>query len=151
MRDVARHNMVRQDMYGERLSQLTARYNNAQLSFAEVIHELMNLGNDLKKDAQRGQQFDPPLQVDELIFYDVLSACRHADLETGEDTLAQIARDIVKSMRTSPTNWHNQADVRAKLRTVVKRLLRKYKYPPQYQVEARKRIIEQMEILAEAS
>lgn len=149
MRDVTRHNVVRQEMYGERLSQLTARYNNAQLSFAEVIYELMNMGDDLKQDAQRGQQFDPPLEADELVFYDVLNACRHADLEAGEDTLAQIARDIVQSMRTSPTNWQNQADVRAKLRTVVKRLLKKYKYPPQDQVEARRRIIEQMELLAE--
>lgn len=89
------------------------------------------------------------MHSEELIFYDVLNACRHANLETEEDTLAQIARDIVQAMRTSPTNWHNQADARAKLRTMTKRLLKEYKYPPQDQVEARKRIIEQMEIIVE--
>lgn len=149
MRDVARHNVVRQEMYGERLAQLTAHYNNAHLSFAEVIYELMNMGQDLQEDAKRGEQFDPPLEADELVFYGVLTACRHADLETREDTLAQIARDIVKAMLTSPAHWHNQADVPAKLRTMVKRLIKKYRYPSEDQMKARKRIIEQMEILAE--
>lgn len=66
------------------------------------------------------------------------------------EALADIARGIAKAIQGSHKDWRSQPDKRAKLRTIVKRLLRKYKYPPEGQDEARRRVLEQMEIVAEA-
>src|SRR5699024_10616726 len=97
----------------------------------------------------RGQDFDPPLSEDHLSFFDAVSANESAVELMGDAVLAQIARDLVDVMRRDvKTDWTVRDDVRAKLRSSVRRLLVKYKYPPDKQPEAIKLVIDQMEHIA---
>lgn len=143
------NNVVRRRAFSERVTDLMNRYTNQQLTTAEVLAELAKLAEEVTQEAERGHRFDPPLSHDELAFYDAVSQNDSAVLEQGEDVLAQIARELVGVMRRDTrTDWTRRADVQAKLRSEVKRLLRKHKYPPDKQPAAVKLVIEQMEVLA---
>jgi len=146
---VTRSNLVRQRAFAERIKELMNRYTNAQLTSAEVIAELIELAREVAAEGNRGQQFSPPLDSDELAFYDAVATNESAVEVQGEDVLAQIARELVSIMRRDiKTDWTVRDDVRAKLRSSIKRLLVKYKYPPDKQPEAIRLVIEQMEQLA---
>lgn len=147
MRDTVGHNQTRQAYYGEKLQDLVTKYNNSQLSFVEIMEHIIELGKELKQEAMRGEELG--LTYDEMIFYDTLEACDRAELEYSTDALADIARGIANAIQGSHRDWLSQPTQRAKLRKVVKRLLRKHKYPPEGQDEARRRVLEQMEIIAE--
>ena len=144
-----RDNIVRQKAFSDRISELMLRYTNQQLTTAEVMHALWELRQDLRDEADRGKRFTPPLSHDELAFYDAVSQNDAAMLEKGEDALAQIARELVQVLRRDTrTDWTKRADVQAKLRAEVKRLLRKHRYPPDHQPGAVRLVLEQMEVLA---
>lgn len=144
-----RNNVVRQRAFSERIRELMNRYTNQQLTSAEVIAELVEMAKEVAAEADRGKRFTPPLSGDELAFYDAVSANESAVRLQGEDVLAQIARELVQVMqRDTKTDWLVRDDVRAKLRSSIKRLLVKYKYPPDKQPGAIKLVIEQMESLA---
>lgn len=149
MRDQVKTNQVRQAYYGEKLQELMAKYNNAQLTFTEIMEQIIELGKELKEEGKRKEALG--LDSDEMVFYDTLEACDRAELEYSTDALADIARGIAKAVQGSHKDWRLQPDKRAKLRTIVKRLLRRYGYPPEGQDEARRRVLEQMEIIAEAN
>lgn len=143
------NNVVRRKAFSERIKDLMIRYTNQQLTAAEVMQELFHLAQDVAGESDRGKRFSPPLSHDELAFYDAVSQNDSAVLEQGTDTLAQIARDLVGIMRRDTrTDWTRRADVQAKLRAEVKRLLRRYNYPPDKAPGAVKLVIEQMEALA---
>lgn len=148
MRDTVGNNQIRQAYYGEKLQDLVAKYNNSQMSFIEIMEHIVELGQELKHEAMRGEELG--LTYDEMIFYDTLEACDRAELEYSAESLAEIARGIAKAIQGSHKDWRSQPDKRAKLRTVVKRLLRKHGYPPEGQDEARRRVLEQMELIAAA-
>jgi type I restriction enzyme, R subunit len=142
-------NVVRQRAFSERIAELMRRYTNQQLTSAEVIAELIELAREVAAEGNRGQHFTPPLSHDELAFYDAVSQNESAVEAQGDDVLAQIARELVAVMqRDTKTDWTVRDDVRAKLRSSIKRLLVKYKYPPDKQPAAIKLVIEQMEALA---
>ncbi|MGB2919748.1 MAG: type I restriction endonuclease subunit R [Mycobacterium sp.] len=142
-------NVVRQRAFSERLTNLMRRYTNQQLTSAEVIAELIEMAKEVAAEGNRGAHFSPPLSHDELAFYDAVAQNESAVEVQGEDVLAQIARDLVGVMqRDTKTDWTVRDDVRAKLRSSIKRLLVKYKYPPDKQLAAIKLVIEQMEVLA---
>ncbi|MFC7276050.1 type I restriction endonuclease subunit R [Paractinoplanes rhizophilus] len=144
-----RHNLIRQRAFSERLAELMRKYTNQQLTSAEVIAELVALAKEVAAEGDRGSHFTPPLSNDELAFYDAVSANESAVQLQGEDVLAQIARDLVGIMqRDVKTDWTVRDDVRAKLRSSIKRLLVRYKYPPDKQPEAIRLVIEQMETMA---
>jgi len=146
---VTRNNLVRQRAFSERLTELMRKYTNQQLTSAEVIAELIELAKEVAVEGNRGQRFTPPLSYDELAFYDAVSTNESAVQVQGDDVLAQIARELVAVMRRDvKTDWTVRDDVRAKLRSSIKRLLVKYKYPPDKQPEAIKLVIEQMEAMA---
>jgi len=146
---VARHNTVRQRAFSDRVTELLTRYTNQQLTSAEVIAELVELAKEIAAEAQRGASFTPPLSEDELAFYDAVAQNESAVQEQGTDILAQIARDLVAVMqRDVRTDWTVRDDVRAKLRSSIKRLLVKYGYPPDKQPGAIKLVMEQMEAMA---
>lgn len=146
---VTRHNLVRQRAFSERIAELMRKYTNQQLTSAEIIAELVELAREVAAEANRGAKFTPPLSTGELAFYDAVSANESAVQLQGEDVLAQIARDLVGIMqRDVKTDWTVRDDVRAKLRSSIKRLLVKYKYPPDKQPEAIRLVIEQMEAMA---
>jgi type I restriction enzyme R subunit len=146
---VTRNNLVRQRAFSERIKELMNRYTNQQLTSAEVIAELIELAKEVAAEGNRGQHFTPPLSVDELAFYDAVSTNESAVVLQGEDVLARIARELVEVMRRDvKTDWMVRDDVRAKLRSSIKRLLIKYRYPPDKQPEAIRLVIEQMEAMA---
>src|SRR5699024_9282738 len=146
---VTRNNLVRQRAFSQRLRELMNKYTNQQLTSAEVIAELIDMAKEIAAESRRGEQFDPPLDHDHRAFFDAVSANESAVELMGDETLAQIVRDLVATMRRDvKTDWTVRDDVPAKLRSSVKRLLVKYKYPPDQQPEAIKLVIEQMEDMA---
>ncbi|HEY3955129.1 MAG TPA: DUF3387 domain-containing protein [Streptosporangiaceae bacterium] len=150
MRTVTRHNIVRQQSFSDRLVNLMTRYTNQNLTAAEVIAELVAMANEISADARHGGQFTPALSQDELAFYDAVAENESALTEMGTSVLAEIARDLVQTLRNSVTvDWVSRDDVRAKVRSIIKRLLAKHGYPPDAQPEATERVIRQMETFAE--
>ncbi|MCB1302525.1 MAG: DUF3387 domain-containing protein, partial [Tetrasphaera sp.] len=142
-------NIARERQFSQRLAELMNRYLNAHLTAAEIIEELIQMAKDIAAEARRGEQFDPPLDRRQLATYDALATNESADLIMGQDTLAKIARELVDVVRRDvKTDWTVREDVRAKLRSSIKRLLVKYDYPPDQQQEAIARVIEQMELFA---
>ncbi|HET9896751.1 MAG TPA: type I restriction endonuclease subunit R [Streptosporangiaceae bacterium] len=150
MRKVTRHNIVRQQSFSDRLVALMTRYTNQNLTAAQVIAELVAMAREVSADASRGQRFTPALTSDELAFYDAVAQNESAVTEMGTGILADIARDLVKSLRRDvSTDWVSRDDVRAKLRSTIKRLLARYGYPPDAQPTATELVLRQMETFAE--
>lgn len=144
-----RNNLVRQRAFSDRINELMNRYTNQQLTSAEVIAELVALAREVAAEANRGNSFVPPLNHDELAFYDAVAQNESAVELQGESVLASIARELVDVMRRDVrTDWTVRDDVRAKLRSSIKRLLVKYGYPPDKQPGAIKLVMEQMESMA---
>ena len=144
-----RNNIVRQRAFSDRVTELMTRYTNQQLTSAEVIAELVELAKEIAAEADRGSRFTPPLGQDELAFYDVVNLNQSAVDVMGEGVLADIARELVAVMRRDVrTDWTVRDDVRAKLRTSIKRLLVKHGYPPDQQPAAIQLVMEQMESMA---
>jgi type I restriction enzyme R subunit len=150
MRKVTRHNIVRQQSFSDQLVSLMNRYNKQHLSSAEIIAELVAMAKEVASDADRGKQFAPPLSDDELAFYDAVAQNESAVREMGPGILADIARDLVRSVRRDVSiDWMARDDVRAKLRTTIKRLLAKHGYPPDAAPAAIELVIRQMETFAD--
>ena len=146
---VSRNNIVRQREFSERIATLMRKYTNQQITSAEVIAELIELAKEVAAEGDRGRRFHPPLTDDELAFYDAVATNESAVELQGDDILAAIARDLVRIMqRDTKSDWLVREDVRAKLRSSIKRLLVKYKYPPDKQPTAIRTVIEQMEVMA---
>ncbi|MGX1160750.1 type I site-specific restriction-modification system R (restriction) subunit [Pseudarthrobacter sp. SLBN-100] len=145
--------MIRQRAFSERVNELMKKYTNQQLTSAEVIAELVELAREGAAEGKRGEQFTPPLNSDELAFYDAVAQNESAVEVQGEGVLADIARELVSVMRRDVrTDWTVRDDVRAKLRSSIKRLLVRFGYPfgypPDKQPEAIKLVMEQMESMA---
>lgn len=142
-------NQVRSKQFSQRINDLMIKYTNQQLTAAEVLAAMAELARDAVAESNRGATFDPPLSDDELAFYDVVHQNEAAVDVMGDDVLAQIARDLVATMRRDTrVDWTVREDVRAKLRTSIKRLLRKYGYPPDQQPAAIAEVMSQMESMA---
>lgn len=109
----------------------------------------IEVAKEVAAEADRGSKFTPPLSSDELAFYDAVAENESAVELQGEGKLAEIARDLVGVMRRdATTDWAVREDVKAKLRSRIKRLLTIHGYPPDRQPEAIKLVIEQMEAIA---
>jgi len=150
MRKVTRHNIVKQASFSDRLADLMRRYVSQNLSSAQVIAELVALAKEVSADANRGNAFAPPLSPDELAFYDAVARNDSAVTEMGATVLADIARDLVRTLRRDvTTDWVSRDDVRAKIRSTIKRLLAKYGYPPDAREDATALVLRQMETFAD--
>ncbi|OCH78791.1 type I restriction endonuclease subunit R [Gordonia sp. UCD-TK1] len=144
-----RNNVVRQRDFSERITDLMKRYTNQQITSAEVIAELIAMAKEVAAEGSRGERFSPALSEDELAFYDAVAKNESAVEFQGDEVLAQIARELVRIMqRDTKFDWTVRDDVRAKLRSSIKRLLVKYKYPPDKQPAAITTVFEQMEMMA---
>ncbi|MEU3307165.1 type I restriction endonuclease subunit R [Nocardiopsis sp. NPDC006832] len=149
MREVTRHNAISRERFTERLEKLMLRYMHEQLSSAEALAALFSLAEEVMAEANRGEEFDPPLSHAELAFYDAVASHGTAKDLMGDDTLAEIARALVKDIRKNlSTDWLSREPVRAKLRGRVKRLLAKFDYPPDQEKRAIDSVIKQMETFA---
>jgi len=113
-----------------------------------VIEELIALAKAMRNAGARGESMG--LSEDELAFYDALETNDSAVKVLGEPTLTAIARELVTTVRKNVTiDWTLRENVRAQLRVVVKRILRKYGYPPDKQEKATQTVLEQAEVLSE--
>jgi type I restriction enzyme R subunit len=107
---------------------------------------LIDLAREMRQAAKRGE--DLGLSEDELAFYDALEVNDSAVKVLGDETLRQIARELVIAVRKNVTiDWTVKESARAKLRVIVRRLLRKHGYPPDKQEKATQTVLEQAELL----
>jgi type I restriction enzyme R subunit len=147
IRSVQRKNVVQGRKFSELLEEAVNRYTNRSLSAAEVIGELVKLAKQMRDERQRGEQLG--LHEDEVAFYDAVAQNESAVLELGDDTLKEIARNLVDTVRKSATiDWNVKESVRAALRARVKRLLARYDYPPDAEEQAVNLVLEQAKLLA---
>jgi len=143
-----RTNVVQARSFAEMLEQSLRRYQNRAIEAAQVIEELIELAREMRKAAARGEQLG--LSDDELAFYDALGANDSAVSVLGDETLRDIARELVETVRANVTiDWTVRDSVRAKLRVLVRRTLNRHGYPPDKQDQATLTVIEQAEVLSE--
>ncbi len=144
-----RRNVVQARSFAELLEQAIRRYQNRAIETAQVIEELIQLARDMRKAGARGEELG--LSEDEVAFYDALETNDSAVKVLGDETLKTIARELVATVRRNVTiDWTIRDNVRAQLRVYVKRILRKYGYPPDKQEKATQTVLEQAEVLSEA-
>lgn len=142
-----RHNVVQARSFAELLEQAVRRYQNRAIETAQVIEELIALAKEMREASSRGEALG--LSEDELAFYDAIETNDSAVKVLGEPVLKAIARELVKTVRANVTiDWTVRENVRAQLRVVVKRILRKYGYPPDKQEKATQTVLEQAEVLS---
>ena len=141
-----KRNVVESRRFSEMLEKTIRKYQNRSIDTAEVIAELVELARDMREARKRGE--DLHLTDEELAFYDALEVNDAAVKIMGDEVLRQIAHDLVDMVRRNATiDWTVKESVRAKLRTMVKRILRKYGYPPDKQEKATLTVLEQAEVL----
>ena len=142
-----RKNVVQAKSFADMLEQTIRRYQNRAIEAAQVIEELIGLAKDMRAAAARGEQLG--LTDDELAFYDALEVNDSAVKVLGEPTPMKIARELVEAVRKNVTiDWTVRENVRAQLRVIVKRILRKYGYPPDKQEKATQTVLEQAEVIS---
>ena len=142
-----RKNVVQARSFAEMLEQTLRRYQNRTVEAAQVIEELIGLARELREANARGEKLG--LSEDELAFYDALETNDSAVQVLGDDTLRDIARDLVETVRGNVTiDWTLRENVRANLRRLVRRVLRKHGYPPDKEEKATRTVLEQAEALS---
>ena len=140
-------NVVQQVKFSDLLSDVIKRYQNRAIETAQVIEELIAMAKKFKEAIGRGEELG--LNADELAFYDALTNNEEAVREMGDEILKKIAHELAESLRKNiSVDWSVRDNVRAKLRLMVKRILRKYKYPPDRQEEAVQLVLDQAETLS---
>jgi type I restriction enzyme R subunit len=144
-----RRNVVQARSFAEMLEQAIHRYQNRAIEAAQVIDELIKLAKEMREADRRSA--DLGLSEDELAFYDALETNDSAVKILGDATLRGIARELVQTVRANVTiDWTVRENVRAHLRVLVKRILRKHGYPPDKQEKATQTVLQQAEVLSEA-
>ena len=142
-----RKNIVQARSFAEMLEQTLRRYQNRAVEAAQVIEELIQLARELREANARGEKLG--LEEDELAFYDALETNDSAVQVLGDETLRIIARELVETVRNNVTiDWTLRENVRAHLRRLVKRILRKHGYPPDKQEKATRTVLEQAEVIS---
>jgi type I restriction enzyme R subunit len=148
IRTRSRRNIVQGRAFSEMLEQALRRYQNRAIETAKVIEELIQLAKDMRQAAQRGEKLG--LTPDEEAFYDALETNDSAVKVLGDEALRIIARELVGTVRANVTiDWTVRENVQAHLRVLVKRILRKYGYPPDKQEKATQTVLEQAALLSD--
>jgi type I restriction enzyme R subunit len=144
----ARRNVVQARSFAELLEQTVRKYQNRAIETAQVIEELIALAKEMRHASARGEALG--LTDDEVAFYDALETNDSAVKVLGDETLRTIAHELVETVKKNVTiDWTLRENVRAQLRVLVKRVLRKYGYPPDKQEKATQTVLEQAEVLCE--
>ena len=139
-----RKNIVQARSFAEMLEQTVRRYGNRAIEAAQVIEELIELAREMREANARGEELG--LSEDELAFYDALETNDSAVQVLGDETLREIARELVETVRNNvKIDWTLRENVRANLRRLVRRILRKHGYPPDKQEKATRTVLEQAE------
>ncbi len=141
-------NVVQERKFSELLGNVIKRYQNRSIETAQVMEELVEMAKKFREAASRGESLG--LSDDEVKFYDALIINESAVRELSDETLKKIAHELTESLRQNiSVDWAQRESVRAKLRLMVKRILRKYKYPPDLADAAVELVLEQAESIGE--
>lgn len=140
-------NVVLDRKFSELLGNVIKRYQNRSIETAQVMEELVDMAKKFREAAQQGEKLG--LSEDEVRFYSALVDNESAVRDLTDETLKKIAHELTESLRQNLTvDWEKRESVRARLRLLVKRILRKYKYPPEQQDAAVELVLRQAEALA---
>lgn len=140
-------NVIETKRFSERLEAAIARYHTNAISTVEVLQQLINLATDVRAARRRGE--DEGLSQDEIAFYDALAESQSAVELMGNDSLKVIAHELLVSLKGSVTvDWSHRESARARMRVLVKRILRKHGYPPDLQDAAVQTVLRQAEALS---
>lgn len=141
-------NVVQGKKFSDLLTSVIKRYQNRAIETAQVIEELIEMAKKFRAVAERGEELG--LTDDEIRFYDALADNESAVRELSDETLKKIAHELTENLRQNlSVDWSERESVRAKLRLMVKRILRKYKYPPDYEIAAVELVLQQAQALGE--
>ena len=147
IRSRSKANVVQTKAFSERLEDAVARYHANAITTAEVLQELIQLAKDIRAARQRGEESG--LSDEEIAFYDALAENESAVQVMGDDKLRVIAHELLMSLRENVTvDWAHRDSARARMRVLVKRILRKYGYPPDLQDAAVQTVLQQAEALS---
>jgi len=146
IRSRRRKNVVQARSFAQMLEESIRRYQNRAIEAAQVIEELIELARRMREADRRGEDLN--LTEEEVAFYDALETNDSAVAVLGDETLRTIAQELVETVKRNATiDWTVKENVRARLRVMVKRILRKYGYPPDKQEKATRTVLEQAEVL----
>ena len=147
IRSRSKSNVVQTKAFSERLEDAVARYHANAITTAEVLQELIDLAKDIRAARLRGEE--QGLSEDEIAFYDALAENESAIQMLGDDKLKLIAHELLVSLRENVSvDWAHRDSARARMRVLVKRILRKYGYPPDLQDVAVQTVLQQAEALS---
>ena len=142
-------NVVQDKKFSEMLANVITRYQNRSIETAQVMEELVAMAKKFREAANRGNELG--LTEDDVKFYDALATNESAVLELTDETLKRIAHELTENLRQNlSVDWSERESVRAKLRLMVKRILRKYKYPPDMQDAAVELVLQQAQVMGES-
>jgi type I restriction enzyme R subunit len=145
----SKKNAVQARIFSELLEQAIRKYQNRAIETAEIIEQLIELAKEMRNADQRGEELG--LNSDEVAFYDALEVNDSAVKILGDRQLKQIAQELVQAVRNNVTiDWTQRENVRANLRVIIKRILKRHGYPPDKQMQATATVLEQAELLSAA-
>jgi len=148
IRSRSRRNVVQEKKFGDRLMETLIAYHNRSIETAQVIEEMIKMAKEFQEAIKRDEVLG--LSPDEVAFYDALSEQPEVQTAMGDETLKNLASELTEKLRNSTTvDWQVRESIRARMRLLIKRLLKKYKYPPEGQESAVFRVIQQAEVLAD--
>ena len=147
LRSRSRVNVVQTRDFSRRLEEAIARYHGNAITTAEVLQELIGLARDIRAAHKRGEE--EGLSQEEIAFYDALAQNESAVEVMGNDHLRVIAHELLNSLKSNASvDWQHRASARARMRVLVKRILRKHGYPPDLQDAAVQTVLQQAEALS---
>ncbi|PGM61420.1 DEAD/DEAH box helicase [Bacillus cereus] len=148
VKNVQRSNLIQARKFSEMLQNSLNKYNKRTIETSKVIEELIELAKEMDAAYKRGEQTG--MVKEEIAFYDALASHETAEQVLGDDTLKIIAHELTRSIKENMSiDWNLRESARAKMRITVKRLLKKYGYPPDLQEDAIEIVIEQAERMSE--
>ncbi|CAH7344194.1 Type-1 restriction enzyme R protein [Vibrio chagasii] len=143
-----KNDVIQEKKYSERIMSTLQKYHNRSIETAQVIEELIQWAKEMQEDGELLDKLN--LSVDEIAFYRALVDNESSVRELGDDNLRKLAIELTHQLRKSATvDWQKRDSVRARMRNLVRRLLRRWKYPPDAAEEAIKLVLEQAEVLAD--
>ncbi len=141
-------NIIQTKKYSELLNKALDKYRSRSIETAQIIDEMIQMAKEFKKDIARGKNLG--LNEDELAFYDTLAENESAKKQLGDKILKEIASELTKRLKSSITiDWAKRESIRANIRLQIKKLLRKYNYPPDKRESATNLVLEQAETLSD--
>jgi len=141
-------NVVQQKRFSELLQASLAKYANRSIEAAQVIEELIDMAKQFREEAEKVAAMG--MSVAEVAFYDALAKNKSAQELMGDEVLMKMARELAAKLRGNLSiDWQYKENVRARLRTMIKALLKRYKYPPDQEAAAIELVLLQTEMISE--